>query len=307
VTRIQEPGDRWQAAGSRWQAAESRRQMSGGGKRAAGVVKSCRLPPASCLLRLGCLLLAGAWLLFAANIKLYLKDGTFQLAREYKVEGDRVSFLSVDRGEWEEIPVSLVDLEKTQAAIKQHEEAAKDEAISIKEEAKALKEAAREIQRVPMEQGVYLVDDVKVTPVKVGESKIVTNKRRSVLKAISPLPMVTGKATVELDGPHSPTGTANREPEFYIRLSADERFGIIRLSEHKGNRVVEKLTILPVSKETIEEADLVDTFRKQVGDQVYRIWPVKPLNPGEYAVVEYTEGKVNMQVWDFFVAPGTGN
>jgi hypothetical protein len=281
--------------------------MAGGGTRAAGVVKSCRLPPASCLLRLGCLLLAGAWLLFAANIKLYLKDGTFQLAREYKVEGDRVSFLSVDRGEWEEIPVSLVDLEKTQAAIKQHEEAAKDEAISIKEEAKALKEAAREIQRVPMEQGVYLVDDVKVTPVKVGESKIVTNKRRSVLKAISPLPMVTGKATVELDGPHSPTGTANREPEFYIRLSADERFGIIRLSEHKGNRVVEKLTILPVSKETIEEADLVDTFRKQVGDQVYKIWPAKPLNPGEYAVVEYTEGKVNMQVWDFFVAPGTGN
>ena len=62
-------------------------------------------------LRLGagaafCLLLVvGAWLLFAANIKLFLKDGTYQLAREYKVEGDRVSFLSVDRDEWEEIPV----------------------------------------------------------------------------------------------------------------------------------------------------------------------------------------------------------
>ena len=282
--RIQEPGAGRQKAGGR-------------GLGAGGWIPA----------RLGFLLVVGAWLLFAANIKLFLKDGTYQLAREYRVEGDRVSFLSVDRGEWEEIPVSLVDLEKTQAAIKQREEAAKEEAVSIKEEEKALKEAAREIQRVPMEQGVYLVDGDKVTPVKVGESKIVTNKRRNVLKAISPLPMVTGKATVELDGPHSPTGTANREPQFYIRLSEDERFGIIRMGEHKGNRVVEKLTIIPVTKETVEEPDIVESFRKQVGDQVYKIWPVKPLDPGEYAVVEYTEGKVNMQVWDFFVAPGIGN
>jgi len=273
-------------------------QESGGRRQAAGGRIS---------IRLGCLLLAGAWLLVAANIKLFLKDGTFQLAREYKVEGDRVSYLSVDRGEWEEIPVSLVDLEKTQAVIKQREEEAREEKLSIKEEEKALKEAAREVQRVPKEDGVYLVDGDKVTPVKVGESKIVTNKRRNVLKALSPLPMVTGKATVELDGPHSSTGTANREPEFYIRLSADERFGIIRMGEHKGNRVVEKLTIIPVTKETMEEPDLVETFRKQVGDQVYKIWPAKPLDPGEYAVVEYTEGKVNMQVWDFFVAPGTGS
>ena len=283
--------ERIQESGARSHEAEGRRHAAGGG----------------IWVRLGCLLLAGAWLLFAANIKLFLKDGTYQLAREYKVEGDRVSYFSVDRGEWEEIPVSLVDLEKTQAVVKQREEEAREEKLSIKEEEKALKEAAREVQRVPKEEGVYLVDGDKVTPVKVGESKIVTNKRRSILKALSPLPIVTGKATVELDGPHSPTGTANREPEFYIRLSADERFGIIRMGEHKGNRVVEKLTIIPVTKETAEEPDLVETFRKQVGDQVYKIWPVKPLDPGEYAVVEYTEGKVNMQVWDFFVAPGTGS
>ena len=258
-------------------------------------------------IKLGCLLLTAFCLLSAANIKLFLKDGTYQLAREYKVEGDRVSFLSVDRGEWEELPLSLVDLAKTQALIKEREDAAREEALTIKEEEKALKEARREVLRVPKEEGVYLVDGDKVTPVKVGESKIVTNKRRSILKALSPLPMVTGKATVELDGPHAPTGTSNREPEFYIRLSADERFGIIRMGEHKSNRVVEKLTIIPVTKETVEEPDLVETFRKQVGDQVYKIWPAKPLEPGEYAVVEYTEGKVNIQVWDFFVAPGTGS
>ena len=26
---------------------------------------------------------------------------------------------------------------------------------------------------------------------------------------------------------------------------------------------------------------------------------MKPLDPGEYAVVQYTEGKVDTQVWDF--------
>ena len=80
----------------------------------------------------------------------------------------------------------------------------------------------------------------------------------------------------------------------------------MRLGEHKGNRVVEKLTIVPVSKETMEEPQMVDTFRKQFADGLFKIWPEKPLEPGEYAVVEYTDGKVNMQVWDFFVAPGTG-
>ena len=252
-----------------------------------------------------CLLLSVGWL-SAATVKLFLKDGSYQLAREYKVENDRVRYFSTDRGEWEEIPLELVDLEKTQALIKQREDEARAEAVAVDAEEKAEREARREVERVPMEPGAYLVEGEKLTALKPGESKIVTNKRRSVLKALSPIPLVPGKATLELDGPHASAGTADRNAEFYIRLSAEERFGIVRLTEHKGNRIVEKLTIVPVANETVEEPELVEVFRKQVGDQVYKIWPTKPLEPGEYAVVEYTEGKVNMQVWDFFIAPGTG-
>ena len=80
----------------------------------------------------------------------------------------------------------------------------------------------------------------------------------------------------------------------------------MRLSEHKGNRVVEKLTIQPVVNETTQEPDLVEVFRQQVGDELFKIWPQKPLDPGEYAVVQYSIEKVDMQVWDFFIAPGTG-
>ncbi len=79
------------------------------------------------------------------------------------------------------------------------------------------------------------------------------------------------------------------------------------MGERKGNRVVEKMTIVPVSKEIVRGAGLgCRLFARQVGEGLFKIWPEKPLAPGEYAVVEYTEGKVNMQVWDFFIAPGVG-
>ncbi len=260
-----------------------------------------------------CFLLSALCLLASAeNVKLYLKDGSYQLVREYKTLNDRVSFYSLDRDEWEEVPLALVDLDKTKAEIKAREDAVREEAAAEDAENKAERAARKEIASIPAEPGVYLIDDQKpalenLTALKVGESKVVTNKRRSVLKAITPVPLVTGKATLELDGPHASQGTANRSPEFYIRLSEEERFGIIRMGEHKGNRVVEKLTIQPVINETTQEPDLVEVFRQQVGDGLFKIWPQKPLEPGEYAVVQYSMEKVDMQVWDFFIAPGTSS
>ena len=253
-----------------------------------------------------CILLSALCVLSAANFKLYLTDGTSQLVREYKVQGDRVRFYSVDRDDWEEIPLTLVDLKKTEAEIKEREESVRQEATAEAAEEKAERDARREVQRVPQEPGVYLIEDDKLITLKPGESKVVNNKGRNVLKAISPVPLISGKSTLELDGPHAQQGTANRDPEFYIRLSEDERFGIVRMGEHKGNRVVEKMTIQPVVKEVTEEPDLVEVFRQQVGDELFKIWPQKPLEPGEYGVVQFTPGKTDMQVWDFFVAPGTG-
>jgi hypothetical protein len=250
-----------------------------------------------------CLLLAVSALL-GATIKLYLKDGSYQPVREYQVDKDRVRFFSTDRSEWEEIPLALVDLQKTEAEIKTRAKEERENRAALDAEEKAERQARQEVERVPVEAGVYMIQDDKLITIQAAESKVATDKKRSVLKILSPLPLVPGKATLEVDGPHAATGTANREPEFYIRLSEDERFGIVRMGERKGNRVVEKLTIVPVTKETIEEPELVQTFRQQVADGLFKIWPEKPLPPGEYAVVEYTEGKVNMQVWDFFIAPG---
>ena len=57
-----------------------------------------------------------AW---AANLKLYLKDGSYHVVREYQVQTDRVHFYSVERSQWEDIPLDLVDLKRTEAEVGQ--------------------------------------------------------------------------------------------------------------------------------------------------------------------------------------------
>ncbi|MBI3473028.1 MAG: hypothetical protein HY013_16855 [Candidatus Solibacter usitatus] len=245
------------------------------------------------------LILAVAVSAFAANVKLYLKDGDHHLVREYQVQADRVRYYSVERGDWEEIPLDLVDLKRTEAEIKKRQETIAEESRLVAAEDKAEREREREVSKVPQGLGVHLVAGKELRPLKAAESKVHNNKRRSVLKVLAPIPIVSGKATLELDGDTSPFKVAGVRPEFYIRLSAEQRFGIIKLTPQKGVRIVEKITIVPVTKEMVEEPIEVEIFRQQVEEGLYKIWPVKPLEPGEYAVVEYTEGKMNMQVWDF--------
>lgn len=239
---------------------------------------------------------------YADNVRLYLKDGTYQLTSEYKVVKDRVSYMSAERGEWEELPLELVDLARTKKEATQHEEDLKADAKLQADEDKAEKQAAREVEQIPSDPGVYYIHNDKLEPVKVGESKLVTDKRRQVLKVLSPVPMVSGKATLELDGDTSSTEITDRRPEFYFRLSTFERFGIVKLTPtKKGSRIVETVHLIPVTKEIQQEFKEVQTFKKQEGDNVYKIWAEKDMEPGEYALIEYTDGleNINTQVWDF--------
>jgi hypothetical protein len=240
----------------------------------------------------------------AANIKLYLKDGNYHLVREYQVETDRVRYYSVERSQWEEIPLELVDLKRTESEVAERQAQVAEESKAAAEEEKAEREARAEIAKIPKDPGVYYVEDNAVKVVPVAESKVHTDKGRTVLKLLSPIPAVTGKATLELDGLHSKNVVTNPEQEFYIQLSAEERFGIVKLTPAHAVRIVEKITTIPVTKEILEEPIEVQSFRKQMTqDGLYKLWPMKPMEPGEYAVVEYTPGKTNMQVWDFAIQP----
>lgn len=236
---------------------------------------------------------------FGQSFRLYLKDGSHHVAREYKVEEDRLRYYSIERSDWEEIPVDLVDLSKTEAERRQRVEAnAKAEADAVAED-EASRALRREARKVPHDFGVYYVDGDAIKTLPQAEVKVVTDKKRSVLKTITPIPIVTGKATVEIDGERSAFTVREARPEFYIRQSNEERMAIIRLTPRKSARLVENVTIIPVVNEAIEEQDQIETFRRQFGEGLFKIWPTKPLPVGEYAVVQYTEGKLSVQVWDF--------
>jgi len=240
-----------------------------------------------------------AW---AANLKLYLKDGSYQLVREYQVQSDRIRFYSVERSQWEEIPLDLVDLKKTQTEEAEHKAVLEKEAKALSEEDKVERQIQEEVLRIPQNPGVYWLEGKEAKAIKAAESTVHTNKGRSVLKALAPIPIVSGKGTVELSMPHSLNVFTNPEQEFYIQLSDPERFGIAKLKTKGGLRIVENLTFMPVTKEVVEEPEMVETFQTQLTpDGLYKIWPKEPMAPGEYAVIQYTAGKLDMQIWDFAV------
>lgn len=254
------------------------------------------------LLRLPALLMLAIALLSAATIRLYLKDGSYHSVREYEKQGDRIRYFSTERDDWEELPGDLVDLKRTESEKTKNETARREDAAAIDAEEKAEREQSREIERIPVNPGVYMMTGDQVASLTQAEVKVINNKRRSILKAITPIPILAGKSTVELDGVKSAFQVQARRPEFYFRLAKEERLAIVQLKPAKATRLVQTLNKIPVSNEIIEETVIIETFKQQIAEGLYKIWPTKPLEPGEYAVVEYTEGEANIQVWDFSVS-----
>lgn len=247
--------------------------------------------------RLVILFLVGTSLL-AANFRLYLKDGSHQMVSEYKVEGDRVRYYSTERSDWEEIPLDLVDLKKTATERAEKEERERRDAAEQDAEDKAERDLAREVGRVPIDPGVYWVNGKELTAFKQAEVKLVKDKKRQALKLITQIPF-NGKGTIEIDGERSSNIIRESRPEFYFRLNQDERLIIAKLEVKKGSRIVEHVEMLPVDRLFVENFDVVENFRRQFQDGLFKIWPVKEMLPGEYAIVQYTEGKGSPQVWDF--------
>src|SRR5271165_429377 len=128
------------------------------------------------------LLLASSWAGLAqtaapaANQRLILKDGSYQVVKKYEVVGDRVRYVSAERGETEELPANLVDWPETAAWAKAHAPGAagpmvsnsapvSQEAAEIDKEAKAEREEALARSptvapglRLPDEDGVFILD-----------------------------------------------------------------------------------------------------------------------------------------------------
>ncbi len=253
------------------------------------------------------LFLVTAAVLLSQNVKLYLKDGEYHLVREYQVQGDRIRYYSVERSQWEEIPVALVDLGKTESDRNANSAKQQDTARAEDEEEKAERDLKHEIASIPQDPGAYYQGPGKMEPVPSADYQVVTDKKRRALQVLSPVPLIPGKASVVVKGDHARFSVTEERPSFYLRLAKEERFGIVRLTPKKNMRIVENISIVPVAKQPVEERKQMATFEQEMASGLYRVWPEKALTPGEYALVEFSDREdmedVELLVWDFAYQP----
>src|SRR5436305_10924822 len=96
-----------------------------------------------------------ACLAWAANLKLYMKDGSYHIVREYQVQTDRVHFYSVERSDWEDMPLDLVDLKRTESEAAARQTKLAEDSKVLADEEKAERELEKEKRRIPQDPGVY--------------------------------------------------------------------------------------------------------------------------------------------------------
>jgi hypothetical protein len=173
----------------------------------------------------------------AANHRLILKDGTYQLVRKYEVVGDRVRYISVERGgEWEELPENLVDWEATRKwerdhaalpveeaspAMKEAAEIDKEEAAEREEQKARMPEVAKGLE-LPDEDGVFALDTFQGTPelVELLPNELNANETAKTKHGISTLnPFAGRKASLELDGASSKVHLHVNDPAIYLSLN----------------------------------------------------------------------------------------
>jgi hypothetical protein len=258
--------------------------------------------------------------------RLIMKDGSYQTATQWEIKGQRVRYYSAERYDWEELPTDLVDWPATDKYNSEHA-GVRDE--DIKEIGKADEADEREAPlvapglRLPNTGGVFLFDQFKSEPQLVeliqNGSELNKHMGRNILRsAINPLAL-SSTQTIELKGLHARVQAHTGQPAIYLNIdTGDEsqprftqkpdkdqqpgRYGIVRVEQKKGVRIVGKLNVAMYGKVSQKEA-WIPVTASPLGDWV-KLTPSGPLSPGEYAVVELLDKKqINLFVWDFGVNP----
>jgi hypothetical protein len=249
--------------------------------------------------------------------KLILTDGTFQLAREYTVEGERVRYWSVERSQWEEIPSNLVDWDATHKAEAEH--ASHDSDLKAKIHASELAQHTKDIdvdRSLEIKPGLFLPDAVGfyaldrnklIREMKQSEAVVKTSTARQVEKIMSGVSLIPGKKTMEIPGEHAAMRFATAEPEFFMRPAdqREPRFRLLRAQIKGGHRLIDSISVRFTGEEKHNATDIeIQTWTPATG--VFRYTVDQRLEPGEYAFVEMTADGINGYVWDFGVDPAAG-
>jgi hypothetical protein len=247
--------------------------------------------------------------------RLILTDGSYQLASEWSRNGDRVRYLSAERGEWEELPASLVDWKATEEWNAQSAKSAEEEMKQVTEEEVAARKQAElntpmvapEL-RLPAEGGVFLFEESpKPALQKLEGSHIEVNEHagKTMLKR-SINPIAAQVQTIELQGPSAKVRVRSAAPSLFVDVENDlgviagDNFRLVRLERKKDLRVVAKHSA-GISGEKTSEKYLHTRAEKFSGDW-YKIVVLEDLAPGEYALVVAGAGDdAYGAAWDFGV------
>lgn len=170
------------------------------------------------------------------NHRLILKDGTYQVVRKYEVVGDRVRYISVERGgDWEELPNDLVDWPATHKwETQQAELAAQAQSPAMTEAAELDKEEAAEREanknrrpevarglNLPDEDGVFLLDEYRGVPELVEIVPATSDLQMARQHGVrSVLPLAGQLAHVELEGPAAKIHIHVDTPTIYLSLDS---------------------------------------------------------------------------------------
>lgn len=260
--------------------------------------------------------------------KLMLKDGSYQLVREYQKNGERVRYFSTERGAWEELPSALIDWEATKKAEKADQEIndALLKQVHIQELAAHAEQPVDVDASLTVAPGVFLPDGEGMFAVE-GKSvkhldqvgtEVKTDKKTVLKQVLTPIPIIPNKKNVEIPGTRAKVRLATQQPEFYLREPPPDpdRHTTIERSGRVGDTAPEVVLVRAAVKgnkrllESVrsyfgeslgEQRKEITTQRWDVAPDVYRFTLGESLPPGEYAFVELLPDGINLFVWDFAV------
>lgn len=260
--------------------------------------------------------------------KLVLKDGNFQLVRDYQRIGERVRYLSAERGDWEEIPAAMVDWDATAKAAEaeQAEEDALAKKIHAQEQAQRIEtvmdiDASLQVAPgvfLPPGEGMFLIDGKAVKPLEQVGSQVKADKKQFLKQVLSPIPIVPSKRNVQIPGTRANIRATNGQTEFYLReappdperttpIVKSSRPGesgpeveLVRATVKGNSRQLESIKNL-FGEQLEEKRNTISIQRWEIAPTVFRFTVSEPLPPGEYALTEILPDGMNLFVWDFGV------
>ena len=251
--------------------------------------------------------------------RLILKDGSYQMVSKYDIQGDRIHYFSVERFEWEDLPVSLVDWDATkkyEADLSKGKARVHVETPEEREEREKEEANSPEILpglRLPGTGGVFLLDEFNGQPELVeilqnGSELNQANKKSVLRTAINPIG--SSKHPFELKGPHARIQSHVAAPTIYLDIDQaaltdiplTDRFRIVRSAAKNDVRVIGNLKVT-FSGKASQEGNFIPTRVEKIGTgEWFKVTPERALPPGEYAVVEMlSPQEINLYVWDFGV------